>query len=384
VCSQHYKQRQVALVTVIGWDIGGANTKAVLLRTENGCIKEIKTALEYFPVWKEPEKLFTVLSSLKEKLSGSVKLDGVGLTMTAELSDAYQTKREGVNKILACATRAFIDSSIFVLDVNAMLRSIDDARSEPLRVAAANWAATGWMVSQLIRTCIVVDVGSTSTSIIPVIDGRVSAAGKTDLEKLMLGELVYTGSLRTNVAAIVQSVPLRDTMVEVSSELFAESGDVHLVLGNIGEDDYSTETADGRGKTRIDALARLARVVCADIEMLTEKEIVRIAGYIYAKQVKQVAEGLKKVYSRVRSLTTAKVPVVVTGIGKKFIAENATQKIGVNEVFDLENLCLGDAFVYQMPRGILAQNDVVKASPAMGVALMVAGKLDGGNVKWTR
>jgi len=366
------------LVTVIGWDIGGANTKAVLLRTENGYIKEIKTALEYFPVWKNPEKLFTLLSSLKEKLSGSVKLDGVGLTMTAELSDAYQTKREGVNKILACAARAFTDSPIFVLDVNAMLRSIDDVRSEPLRVAAANWAATGWMVSQLIRTCIVVDVGSTSTSIVPVIDGHISAAGKTDLEKLMVGELVYTGSLRTNVAAIVQSVPLRGTMVGVSSELFAESGDVHLVLGNIGEDDYSTETADGRGKTRMDAMARLARVVCADIEMLTEEEIVRIAGYVYAKQIEQVTEGLKKVYSRVRSLTTVKVPVVVTGIGKKFIAENAAQKIGINEVFDFEKLCLGDAFVYQMPRGMLEQSNVVKASPAIGVALMVAGKLDRG------
>jgi probable H4MPT-linked C1 transfer pathway protein len=372
------------LVTVIGWDIGGANTKAVLLRTENGYIKEIKTALEYFPVWKNPEKLFTVLSSLKEKLSGNVKLDGVGLTMTAELSDAYQTKRKGVNKILACATRAFIDLSIFVLDVDAMLRSIDDAKSEPLRVAAANWAATGWMVSQFIRTCIVVDVGSTSTSIIPVIDGRISAAGKTDLEKLMVGELIYTGSLRTNVAAIVQSVPLRGSMVEVSSELFAKSGDVHLVLGNIGEDDYSTETADGRGKTRMDALARLARVVCADIEMLTEKEIVRIAEYVYTKQVERVAEGLKKVYSRVRSLTTAKVPVVVTGIGKNFIAENAAQKAGVNEVFDLEKLCLGDAFVYQMPHGILARSDVARASPAMGVALMVASKLNGSNVNWTR
>jgi probable H4MPT-linked C1 transfer pathway protein len=365
------------LVTVIGWDIGGANTKAAFLRTENGYIEQIETAVEYFPVWKDPEKLVTLLSTLQERLSGNAEIDGVGLTMTAELSDAYQTKREGVAHVLACAEEAFAGLPVFVLDVDAKLRSVDAARSEALKVAAANWAATGWLVAQLVKTCVVVDVGSTSTSIIPVVDGCVSAVGKTDLEKLMVGELVYTGSLRTNVAAIVRSVPLRGGKVRVSSELFAQSGDVHLVLGNIGEEDYTTETADGRGKTRREALVRLARVVCADIEMLDEKEIEEIARYVYGEQVGQVAEGLKQVYSRVKSSTTEKIPVVVTGLGKTFLAGAAARKVGVGEVFELEKLCLGDAFVYRMPQSPLACGGVVMASPAFGVALMVAGKLDG-------
>jgi probable H4MPT-linked C1 transfer pathway protein len=372
------------LVTVIGWDIGGANTKAVFLRTENGCVEEIKTAIQYFPVWKDPEKLVSVLSALKEKVGGNVKVDGVGVTMTAELSDAYPTKREGVAHVLAAAAEAFAGLPVFVLDVDATLRTVGDAMSEPLRVAAANWAATGWMVAQLVKTCVVVDVGSTSTSIIPIVDGRVSAAGKTDLEKLMVGELVYTGSLRTNVAAIVSSVPLRGGTARVASELFAQSGDAHLVLGNISEEEYATETADGRGKTRSETLARLARVVCADIEMLTEEEIVQIARYVHGKQVEQVAEGLSQVYSRVKSFATVKVPVVVTGIGKDFIARDAAQSLGVDEVLDLEKVCFGDAFVYRLPLSLLARSDVVKASPAVGVALMMASKLEGRNVQWTR
>jgi probable H4MPT-linked C1 transfer pathway protein len=371
------------LVTVIGWDIGGANTKAVFLRAENGYVEELRTAIEYFPVWKNPEKLANVLSTLKENVSGNAKVDGVGLTMTAELSDAYQTKREGVTHVLACAAQVFADLPVFVLDVDAALKSMDAAKSEPLRVAAANWAATGWMVAQLLETCVVVDVGSTSTSIIPVVDGHVSAAGKTDLEKLMVGELVYTGILRTNVAAIVSSVPFRDGTARVASELFAQSGDVHLVLGNISEEEYTTETADGRGKTRSEALSRLARVVCADTEMLTEQEIVQIAKYVHGRQVEQVAEGLSQVYSRVRSLTTAKIPVVVTGVGKDCIARTAAQKIGVDEVLDFGKVCFGDAFVYRLASHTLARNDGVKASPALGVALMAASKLEGRIVKWT-
>ena len=356
-------------MTVIGWDIGGANTKAAFLRTKNGAVEEIKTAIQYFPVWKNPGKLANVLSTLKESLSGKAKLDCIGLTMTAELSDAYQTKREGVNHILTCAAQVFPDLPIFVLDVDAKLRSLEAAKSEQFEVAAANWAATGWLVAQLVKTCVIIDVGSTSTSIIPVIERRVSAAGKTDLEKLMVGELVYTGSLRTNVAAIVRSVPLRRGVARVSSELFALSADAHLVLGNISENEYMVETADGRGKTKAEALARLARVVCADTEMLTEQEIIQIARHIHDKQVEQVVEGLSQVYSRVRSLTTAKISVVITGLGKDFIARTAAQRFGVDKIIDL---------------GKLAGNVAVTASPAVGVALMAASKLEGRTVKWTR
>jgi probable H4MPT-linked C1 transfer pathway protein len=355
------------VVNVIGWDIGGANTKAAFISTKNGFVKELNTAIEYYPIWKDPEKLSTVLSRLKKRVSGSVKPDCVGVTMTAELSDAYRTKREGVNHILAHVAQVFSVTPIFVLDVEATLRSIEEAKSEPLKVAAANWAATGWMVSQLIKDCIIIDVGSTSTSIIPMIKGAISAIGKTDLEKLMNGELVYTGSLRTNIAAIVNSIPIRDGVARVSSELFAQSGDVHLILGNITGKEYTVETADGRGKTRTEAMARLARVVCADIEMLTEQEIIQIATYVYNKQIKQIADGLSQVYDRIKPRTKAKIGAVVTGIGKDFLARNAAQRVGINNIIDLSKL---------------VQNDIATVSTAVGVALMAASKLEGRPVQW--
>ncbi|MCX8153077.1 MAG: H4MPT-linked C1 transfer pathway protein [Candidatus Bathyarchaeota archaeon] len=356
------------LVKVIGLDIGGANTKAAFLRTKDGVATEIKTAVEYFPVWKEKNKLAKMLLALKERLCGKMQFDGVGVTMTAELSDAYQTKREGINHILSCVTKTFVDVPLFVLDVDATLIPISTAKMAPLRVAAANWAATGWMVSQLLKSCVIVDIGSTSTSIIPIVNGRVAAEGKTDLEKLMCGELVYTGSLRTNVAAIVNSVPIRNGYARVSSELFALSADVHLILGNITKKDYTSETADGRGKTVREAMARLARVVCADIEMLTEQEIRQIARYIYSKQVEQVAESLSKVYSRVKAFVNTEVPVVITGIGKNFLAGVAAEKVGADKIIDLADLL---------------KDDVTAASPAVGVALMTASQLEGCVAKWT-
>jgi probable H4MPT-linked C1 transfer pathway protein len=356
------------MVNVVGLDIGGANTKISFIKAEDGNVKTVKVFCEYFPIWKRRiDELAPLLRNLRSKVAGSVGLDAVGVTMTAELSDAFQTKREGVNSILNSVEEAFRGVEILVLDVDANLISCEDARSKPLRVASANWVATGWMVSKIFSNCIVIDVGSTSTSIIPIVNGRIVAEGKNDLEKLINGELVYTGTLRTNIAAIVNSVPVRGRFARVSSELFATSGDVHIVLGNIGVEDYTTDTADGRGRSRVEALARLARVVCADIEMLSEDEIVDIARYVYHKQVEQICDGLRQVYDRIKGLTGPGITIVVTGLGRRVLAYKAAQEAGFKNIVDL---------------GEILGPDVALASPCVGVALMAASKITGGIVFW--
>jgi (4-(4-[2-(gamma-L-glutamylamino)ethyl]phenoxymethyl)furan-2-yl)methanamine synthase len=357
-----------SVVSVLGLDIGGANTKAVFLSVRDGEVCEIKTELEYFPFWKRDSKQFHILlASLKRKLCGSVNLDAVGVTLTAELSDAYSTKREGVNHVLDSVCQVFNGAEMLVLDVEASLRSVEAAKAEPLKVASANWAATGWMIAQYMSDCVVVDVGSTSTSIIPIIKGQVAACGKTDLDKLSNGELIYTGSLRTNLAATVQVVPLRGRNVRVASELFAQSGDVHLILGNIKAEDYTADTADGKPKTLNAALARLARVVCADVEMLPEQEIIQIAKYVYDRQIVQIAYGLSQVYDRFEQGAKRERPTVVTGVGRDFLARKAAERACITKIIDLDSLLSKGAAL---------------ASPAIGVALMIATKLEGKPLLW--
>jgi len=350
---------------VLGFDIGGANTKAVHLQEKNGQVK-IDVTSQYFPVWKSSEKLSDVLRSLAESLV-TEKLDVLGVTMTAELSDAYQTKREGVNHILSCVNNVFSEIPCYVLNSSGKLITPEEAKGKPLEVASANWAATGWLVSRHLKDAVIVDVGSTSTSIIPVAQGQVAAKGKTDLEKLICGELVYTGSLRTNIAAITQTIPIKGSTASVSSELFATSGDVHLILNNIRETDFTSETADGRGKSIAEACTRLSRVVCADTEMLTQKEIADIAKYVWLRQISQISEGLRKVYNYTKNLSQNKVPVVITGLGKDFLARKAAEQIGATPIIDLETLLTKQA---------------VFTTPALGVALMTASKIKGAPIKW--
>lgn len=328
---------------IIGWDIGGANTKASLVVFSGDKIVKIRSILRYFPIWLDgKERLPEVLKELKDELLKGEKVDGVAVTMTAELSDAYYTKREGVNHILDSVKIAFQngDQLIRVVDVDARLRTVEEARMEPLKVAAANWPATAWLVAQHLKDTILVDTGSTTTDIIPINDSKIMAVGRTDPERLVSGELVFTGALRTPISAITRTLTYHKMPCRVSSEKFALSADVHLVLGHISEDEYTCDTADGRARNRKDSLARLARVICADTEILTEEEIVALAREIHEAQLDAISEGIEQVAKRLQfaDASKKKYPLTVAGLGRRFLATEAANKAGFTRILDLEDV----------------------------------------------
>lgn len=301
---------------IAGFDIGGANTDlAVVEFNDNGNINDIITDFQYLPMWQDKERLSTVLIEL---LGEDSDIDAVGVCMTAELVDAYQTKKEGVIDI-ADKVRDTLNLPLGFVGVKGMV-NFKDVLEKPLEVAAANWVATSRLAGEISSDCIMIDTGSTTTDIIPVKDSVECARGRSDLERLSTGELVYSGTLRTNVAALVDKVPLDGIWYRVASELFAASADVHMVLGKIEEEDYTCHTPDGAGTGMEDCMRRIARLVCSDLEVLTEDNIKSIAEHIHLKQAEEVAEALLEVAERNNIYN-----VVTTGLGMDIIGSKACE-----------------------------------------------------------
>ena len=330
---------------IAGFDIGGANTDLAIIEfDESGDFKIIRTDFEYFPMWLKKDELGKALLDLV----GEDEIDAVGVCMTAELVDAYKTKKEGVIDIATKSKDAF-SVPVGFIGLNGVLE-FDEVLKNPDDVAAANWIATSKIASRISPNCIMIDTGSTTTDIIPVKDGSECSKGRSDLERLKTGELVYSGTLRTNVATLVDKVPLDGEFVRVSSELFAISADVQMVLGNIEEEDYSCDTPDGAGKSKIDCMRRLSRVICGDLDMLSESDIEKMSEYIYKKQVEKVAESLLEVSKR-EDLDL----VVTTGLGMDIIGAKAAEFAGLNW------------------KGMdeILKKDECTVAPAVGTALMM-------------
>jgi probable H4MPT-linked C1 transfer pathway protein len=314
------------VVCILGWDIGGANIKAGWVKIDNDRIEQSQAASQAFEIWREKNRLPEVLRSLRGATAPGGLTHAMAVTITAELSDVFATKREGVGFVLDAIQRCFPDTPSYVLNLSGGFASPVEAQSNPLAFAATNWLASALYVAKQYPNCLLVDVGGTTTDIIPIMDGRVEVSGRTDMARLASGELIFTGVMRTHLAAIVSSVPVAGRLCRVASEYFAVSGDVHLILGSLRPQDYTCSTPDGRPPSIDSARGRLARLVCADAEMLSPAEIDAMARYIHERQVRQIQEGIEQVISRMPELQG--YPAIILGAGA-FLGKAAARDMGL-------------------------------------------------------
>ena len=318
------------MVSVIGLDVGGANTKAAVVEA-NGA----RVVSEPYEVWRNPGEIAGVIASVV----GRFGVDGapVALTTTAELVDVFASKREGVLYVLDACAQALDGRPLRVMTTDGDLIGLDAARAAPLRCAGANWMATALMVARTAPDAILVDCGGTTTDVIPIAGGVVAARGRTDVERLRAGELVYTGVLRTNLAAVVSEVPVGGEPCPVSSELFAISADAHLRLGNLTPDQCTCSFPDGRGSSAAEVRSRLARVVCADPEQLADGDLEAIADAVQEAQVAAIARAM----ARVAACVPAGAPVISVGVGA-FLARAAAERCGLTIDADAVSSLAGD------------------------------------------
>lgn len=331
---------------VIGWDIGGVNTKVALVR--NGRLEHVTS--QPFEIQRAPEHLPALLRTLAQR-AGHLDSAVHAVTMTAELSQMFVTKRDGVHRVIDAVETAFPHDPIFVYGVDGCFLLPDAARQRVLQVAAANWAATASIVAHEFDRGLLIDVGTTTSDLIPFADGRHRAHGTTDPERLASGELVYTGVVRTPIEAILDRVPFASGTAGVSAEGFALAGDAHVWIGSLAPADYTVDPPDGRAVTRDSAALRLARVVCADREMIDDDGISRIADAVVGAQRDRLVAAIDRIRARNAWITRA----VVTGLGA-FLAEEAARAAGLAVVH------LSDAF------GV----DAARSTPAAAVALLLA------------
>ena len=305
-------------VRVIGLDVGGANTKAAVVHDD----ERVEIVSEPFEVWREPDALADVIADVVGRLGGGHAQ--VAMTTTAELVDVFATKQEGVLYVLEAARQALSGRRLQIMTTEGVLIDLTEAIAAPLRCAAANWMATAMLIARSLPDVILLDCGGTTTDVIPIVAGEVAAMGRTDVERLLVGELVYTGALRTNIAAVLSHVPVGGQPCPVSSELFAISADAHLLRGSLTRDQCTCSFPDGRGTSLREVRSRLARVVCADPEQLADGDLEAIAAAVEEAQIASITVALARVAARLPS----PAPVAVVGVGA-FLARVAAERCGL-------------------------------------------------------
>lgn len=334
---------------ILGWDIGGAHLKAALV--EDG--KVTRAVQVACPLWLGVDELDRAFAEAKGKI-GTAPMNAV--TMTGELCDAFESRTEGVLALVEIAARILAPAEVRIYAGHRGFLETSGVRAHAADIASANWHASAAIAGKLAREALFIDMGSTTTDVIPIADGRPASLGTTDADRLVHGELVYTGLGRTFLMACAERVPFAGRWTPLMNEWFADAADVHRILGALPESADMMETADGREKTAAASRARLARMIGRDVSEADEAAWTRLAQFFAEAQLRTIMDSVALVLSR--GLVGNDAPIIGAGVGREVIRRLSTRLERPFRPFD-----------EVIPADPAARAEATDCAPACAVAL---------------
>jgi len=337
---------------IIGWDIGGAHLKAA--RVEGGVVTHaVQIAC---PLWLGLAELDRAFTEAAADI-GAAPLNAI--TMTGELSDAFPTRQEGVVGVAAIAERLLAPQSAWFYAGRSGFVGKEEVAAHAIDIASANWHASAALTGLRAAEALFIDMGSTTTDIIPIAEGRPAALGYTDARRLTHGELVYTGLARTFLMAGPKRVPFAGQWTPLMNEWFADMADIHRILGRLPEGADMMDAADGREKTVAASCARLARMIGRDSIEADAAAWERLAHFFAEAQLREIMDAAALVLSR--GLLDASAPIVGAGVGREAIRQLAGRYERPFIAFD--------TLIEALPE---ARSKACDCAPASAVALVAA------------
>lgn len=302
---------------IIGWDVGGAHLKAA--RISDGRVEA--TVQVPCELWRGLDRLKPTIEAARA-LIGDAERHAV--TTTGELVDAFSDREAGVVAITMAMESALSPAEVQIYAGRAGFVAPDGAPALWALAASANWHATASVVARHRAEALMIDMGSTTTDVVPIADGLVRARGMKDHERMVVGELVYTGLTRTFLMAGPLLAPVGGSWVPLMNEYFASMADVWRVLGDLDEAYDQHPTADGREKTAKASASRLARMVGLDRKDRAPEDWVRLARWFADGQMRKVEDAIHLVLSA--GSFDATPVIVAAGAGRSVLRRIAARQ----------------------------------------------------------
>jgi probable H4MPT-linked C1 transfer pathway protein len=302
-------------IMIFGWDVGGAHVK-VSMATASGELLDI--AQWACPLWQGLAHLERVIGSAFDRWPLAREAGARhAVTMTGEMVDLFTDRAEGVRVLVDTLARQLGPDTRFFAGAAGWLAP--HACAECWRdVASANWLATAQWVASRVSEALLVDIGSTTTDIVPIVAGRVVARGCNDASRLVSGELVYQGVVRTPLCGVAHRIGFRGEQANVMNEWFATTADVYRLTGELWPSHDQHPSADDGPKTEAASRIRMARMIGRDVRDAEENEWREFAQTWRHEQIQVLAANLARVIAAHPSLGRA--PLVGAGCGR-FLVE---------------------------------------------------------------
>lgn len=337
----------MADATWIGWDIGGAHLKAAAV---DGAGRVVAAVQRPCALWRGLDQLEGALDEAKAALPPAAWTRARhAATMTGEMVDLFDDRATGVQAIAALLQRRLPGSPMLFSGDRGFV-GVDEAAACAAALASANWLATAQWVARRAGDALLVDIGSTTTDLVPLRGGRIASDCRGDFERLVASELVYCGIARTPLMALAEAVPFEGLRVPLMAEYFATTADVYRLTGELDERADQHPAADSGAKTPLASARRLARMIGCDAPEAGLPRWIGLAQAFREAQLARMEAAARRVLDRAGladaapavapagAPVAAPAPLVAAGSGA-FLARALAQRLArpcrhVADVFD--------------------------------------------------
>jgi (4-(4-[2-(gamma-L-glutamylamino)ethyl]phenoxymethyl)furan-2-yl)methanamine synthase len=305
---------------VIGWDIGGAHVKAVMLDADGQVLKVSQQACA---LWKGLPLLEKAITQLLQAWQLSAETCDHVVTMTGELVDLFESRPQGVQAIAETVSRHLPAVHFYQATQETGGTFTDEVAGKASAIASMNWHASAQCLAEgLLHSAVVVvvDIGSTTCDVTLCAQRQVLPVGWTDAERMQHAGLCYTGVVRTPLMALGPMIEWQGGARHIAAEYFATTADVYRILGELPDGTDLADTADGQGKSTRESMRRIARMLGYDVEDAEEATWQSLALAFKTAQLMLIKQSIQKV---IRPLNGKPVALVGLGAGSFLVRQLA-------------------------------------------------------------
>lgn len=322
---------------IYGVDIGGFHVKITQLTRTNNNIK-INSA---FIPFRQREELTEILTSLTTEPGLAV----VTQTICGSRRH-FSSIKEGTHYVIDIVGKICGEGKVRYPGLPCHLYTAEEAKKDYLKVAARNWVATSYLASpylDLFEHGLVIDCGTTSTDIIPVIDSCPITLEDNDqvYMRLRTNELLWSGLYFTLISQVSNTVTLDGEEFRIKSSSRFLSFDIYVVLGLISAEDIAAKYYNWLQEMRLvsydSSIDKMLDLICADRDVLGVHDAKKIAAFLAEKQVENTENSIKKVLSATKKKYGHDMKIAgIAGAGKDIILRRALENLAFEEIIDIE------------------------------------------------
>ncbi len=338
----------------LGVDIGGAHIKIIGLdKSREICLVEYRK----FYFWEEYKNFHNEIDYIN---SLSIKNIKCAITMTAELCDVFENRKEGFEFIKNECQRIKFNYFFYVNKKNNFSRIEDSSHKD---IISMNWHSMGKYLKNIFSDAILIDFGSTTTDFVHVKNGIISNKFFDDFSRLNNNELIYTGVIRTPIFGLQKAINYKGMEFKIIPEQFSTTGDLFRIKKKI-KNNFDIDEESNSSKIKVqNSYQRVARSFGLDFSKNKKRLIDGLCELLIAYQLTIIKKNLRILIKKF--MFKSRVPIVISGIGQDILYDFLKES---HNTFLLEN------FLKSKNKNL--KKKASYHAPALCIALLLEDKIE--------